>query len=121
MPRRAYICSPLSGDIEGNIGRAKGYCRIAMDMGYVPYASHVYFTSFLDDTDPEQRAVGTREGLFWLAMCQEVFVFGDRISEGMAAELELASKLGLPITYFDASGNPVGTMFGAAFAAEARP
>jgi hypothetical protein len=35
-----------------------------------------------------------------LAMCKEVWVFGDIISSGMQAEIELAEELGIPIKYF---------------------
>ena len=36
-----YICSPFAGDIEGNVKRARLYCRFAVDKGYIPIAVHL--------------------------------------------------------------------------------
>jgi hypothetical protein len=38
-------------------------------------------------------------GLQLLELCDELWVFGPRISEGMKAEIELARKLGKPTKY----------------------
>lgn len=87
-----YICSPLRGNVTKNIERAIEYCRFAASKGVIPFAPHVYFTQFLDDTDPVQRAAGMRMGLAMLPRCKELWVFGPP-SEGMRAEIELAQKL----------------------------
>jgi hypothetical protein len=93
-----YICSPLKGDILGNIKKAQEYCREATLAGVMPLASHVYFTSFLDDTVEEERELGMRLGLQMLKLCSELWVYGyDNPSEGMRAEIELAKKLGIPV------------------------
>ncbi len=99
--KKVFICSPLRGDIPGNIKRAAGYCRMAVDKGYIPMAPHVYFTQFLDDTNPVERHVGMHMGLEWLHDCAEVWVFGAP-SEGMQAEIALAEELGRKVVYFDA-------------------
>lgn len=36
-----YICSPFSGDMEGNQEKAARYCRFAVDSGYIPIAPHL--------------------------------------------------------------------------------
>ena len=36
-----------------------------------------------------------------LSLCDELWVFGDRISKGMAAEIEYAKSACIPIRYFD--------------------
>lgn len=81
--RLVYICSPLRGDIERNIRKANGYCRFAASKSVVPIAPHVMFTGFLDDTIAEERQTGLAIGLELLKRCDEVWVFGKRISEGM--------------------------------------
>ena len=48
----AYICSPCRGDYEKNIIKAQEYCREAMNDGLLPLAPHVYFTQFVDDSNP---------------------------------------------------------------------
>jgi hypothetical protein len=44
-----YICSPYSGDVEGNVDAARRYSRFAVDKGYIPIAPHLLFPQFLDD------------------------------------------------------------------------
>ena len=95
-----YICSPLRGDIERNIRKANGYCRFAITKSVVPLAPHVMFTGFLDDTIPQEREQGLVLGLEILKICNEVWVFGNRISEGMLTELQVAKGLNIPIRYF---------------------
>lgn len=93
-----YICSPCRGDYERNITKAQEYCREAVDMGVLPIAPHVYFTQFLDDTIPEERKTGLEAGKELLKYCSEVWVYGiANPSEGMAAEIELAKTLGIPV------------------------
>lgn len=95
-----YICSPLRGDIERNIRRAIRFSRFAAWEGVVPLAPHAIFTQFLDDTDKDERALGLLLGLDLLKRCDELWCFGDQISEGMKGELQQAEILGIPIIYF---------------------
>lgn len=98
--KRVYICSPLRGNIEENRAHAEQYCRYAANNGYIPYAPHVYFTRFLDDNKQDERIMGINEGLHWLSACNEIWVFGDEISEGMRSEIEYAKSSNMPIRYF---------------------
>jgi len=75
-------------------------CAFAVAHGKLPMAPHAYFTRFLDDDDPEERAKGIRLGNDWLMDCEEMWVMGDTISPGMKDVIELARQLGLPIRYF---------------------
>ena len=59
-------------------------------MGVLPLAPHLYFTQFLKDEDAQERATGIRFGMEWLEAADEVWVFGESISEGMAAEIKRA-------------------------------
>lgn len=68
----------------------------------MPFAPHILFTQFLDDGIQEERGLGLKLGLDMLKHCQELWVFGERISEGMAAEIKLAKRLGVPIQYYSA-------------------
>lgn len=99
-----YICSPLRANarftMEENLERAKAICRHCAVNGVLAIAVHLYFTQFLDDNIEEERVCGMEHGKALLAMCKEVWVFGDIISSGMQAEIELAEELGIPIKYF---------------------
>ena len=96
-----YICSPYAGDIETNINKARSYSRFAVSRGYIPLAPHLLFPQFMDDSDPEQRNLALFFGIVLLSKCQEVWVFGDRISKGMAAEIEKAEHKNRIIRYFN--------------------
>ena len=89
-----FICSPLRGNLAGNIAKAEAYCLEATKEGVIPFAPHIYFTRFLDDTDPEQRLLGMHMGIEMLKICQEIWVYGEP-SEGMKQEVEIAEKLGI--------------------------
>ena len=92
-----YVSSPLSGDVEKNIEYAKAACRMVMDSGHAFFAPHLLYPSFLDDTVPEERKLGMDMGLAALEKCDELWAFGPRISAGMAAEIEHAERLGIPV------------------------
>lgn len=96
-----YIASPLRGDIKRNIEKAMEYCRFAIKRNTVPLCPHIYFTLFLDDTVEVERRIGLILGLQMLKRCKEVWVFGDRISEGMANEIRIAEKRKIPMRYFN--------------------
>lgn len=96
-----YICSPLRGDVETNVRRAYGYCRFAATQDVLPLAPHAMFSGFLDDDIPEERQTGMTLGLELLKRVDELWVFGGKITEGMAAEIRGAEARGIPVQHFD--------------------
>lgn len=50
-----YICSPFSGDVEGNTERARRFCRFVLEHGQIPLAPHLMFPQFMSDDDPAER------------------------------------------------------------------
>ena len=97
--RLVYICSPLHGDIETNIKKADEYCAYAAACGVVPLAPHTIFTRYLDENNPEQRQQGLQMGLSLLNRCDDLWVMGGEISEGMRGEIEYAKRENIPILY----------------------
>ena len=95
-----YICSPFSGDVEGNVNNARRYSRFAVDKGYIPIAPHLLFPQFLDDDNPEERELGLFFGNALMSKCAEVWVFGSRISSGMEAEIKRAKWKDYRLRYF---------------------
>jgi hypothetical protein len=96
-----YIASPYTGDTETNVRRAQGYCRFAVTKNYIPIAPHLHYPQFMDDSDKEQREMGLFFALVLLGKCDELWVFGDRVSSGMAQEIRKAEKRGIPIKHFN--------------------
>ena len=98
-----YICSPYSGDIETNVEAAKRYSRLAVDKGYIPLTPHLLFPQFLDDDIPEERELGLFFGNALMSKCSEVWVFGERISDGMESEIKRARWKNYRLRYFSES------------------
>lgn len=92
-----FICSPFRGDYEKNIQVAKRICRVAAEMGYLPIAPHLYFTQFLDEDN--DRWLGMDMGRDLLLKCSEVWVIGEKITEGMMEEIHTARCENIPIKY----------------------
>lgn len=94
--KMVYICSPLRGDYGQNIKNAVRYCEIAAGLGVLPLAPHTIFTQYLNDTIPVQRQMGLDLGLALLEKCDELWVMGQQISEGMRGEIAQAQARGMP-------------------------
>ncbi len=95
-----YICSPFSGDTDGNTQRARRYCRFAVRNGCIPLAPHLLFPQFMDDTKPAERNLALFMDIVLLGKCDQLWVFGKEISAGMAAEIGKAEKKNMTIRYF---------------------
>lgn len=96
-----YICSPYAGDIRGNTAAARRYSRFAVARGAIPVAPHLLYPQFMDDSDPAERALALHFAQVLLDKCSEVWVFGSRVSEGMAGEIERAERRRRTIRHFD--------------------
>lgn len=93
--RKVFICSPYRFQRSKNIRLAKKACRQALKKGYLPYAPHLYFTRFL--SEHQEREAGLLLGLTWLSECDEVWIVGNTITEGMQREIDSAEELGIPV------------------------
>lgn len=92
--KKVYICSPFSGDVENNIRKAREYCRNAIEQDCLPIAPHLLYPQILDDNNPKERKLGIQMGLEILDICDEIWVCGDIISNGMQNEIEYAESVG---------------------------
>ena len=94
-----YVASPYAGDIEKNVEFAKRACRYVVERGHAFFAPHLIYPQILDDSNPAERETGLKLGHHMLERCDEMWVFGNRISPGMEAEIERAKQLDIPIRY----------------------
>jgi hypothetical protein len=97
MSKIVYIASPYAGDVAGNTAFAINACRYCIAQGYTPVAPHLLYTQILDDGDPVQRKIGLALGRHLLGATAEIWLCGERVSPGMAAEIEEAERLGIPL------------------------
>lgn len=108
---KVYVCSPFrpvstnpkraEKVLARNIRRAKFACELLTKLGYLPIAPHLYFPQFLDDNNPKERETGMMLGRELLCGCDELWVFGQHISEGMEAEIKQAKASDIPVRYCD--------------------
>ena len=103
-----YICSPFAGDTERNLEKARHYCRFAVRSACIPLAPHLLFPQFMDDTIATERSLAMFMDMVLLGRCEQVWVFGSRISAGMAAEIEKVEKRNMPVRYFTEQCEEVG-------------
>lgn len=101
--RMVYIASPYKGDMKRNLRKAAKYTAGAIKQGAIPIAPHLFYSAVLDDTDPQERQTGMRIGIDLLTICDELWAFGTP-SEGMAREIEIATKLNIPVIYHSEAG-----------------
>ena len=96
--KKVYVCSPLRGNnfsqhnMQKNIAKARLYCRDVLDKGHIPIAPHVYLTQFMDDTIAEEREHAKKINVQLLDLCDELWIYGKEISEGMHEEIDYAIK-----------------------------
>ncbi len=93
-----YICSPYAGDIERNTYRARAFSRFAVGKKYIPITPPLLCPQHLNEET--ERWLGLKMGIVFMGKCEEIWVFGDVISEGMAAEIEKAKWMRKKIRYF---------------------
>lgn len=102
MMKKVYICSPLGGDVESNLQKAKQYAKYALLCGTAPVVPHFYALC-LNDDNPKEREIGLAAGLSLLWFCDELWVFGDRVSHGMEKEINFANNLNIRTVYIKES------------------
>ena len=89
-----YVCSPYGGKQE-NYEAALGFGKYVVQSGHIPIIPHTMYHGILDDRYPDDRTKGLRAGLALLGMCDEVWVFGEIITDGMMGEINEANRLGI--------------------------
>jgi len=93
-----YICSPYAGDTRKNSELARKYSRFAAEQGTVPLAPHLLLPQFL--SEETERELAMTMNMVFLNKCGELWVFGDTVTSGMAAEIEEAERLEMRIRYY---------------------
>ncbi len=96
-----YVCSPYAGDTERNSDAARKYSRFAFDKGNIPITPHLLYPQILDDENPKERNYARHINYVLLGFCQELWVFGTKVTSGMAHEIGIAKKRRMKIRYFN--------------------
>lgn len=93
-----YVASPFAGDEARNTENAIRYCRFTVDSGAIPLAPHLFLPRFM--SEKAERDAAMFMNMVFLGKCEQLWVFGVKITDGMAAEIAKAKKRQMPIRYF---------------------
>lgn len=125
--KRLIVESPYAGDVERNTEFARNVCEFAArEHGYAPFASHLFYTQFLDDGDPDDRDLGIEAGLAWATRADLVWIClrpGEDLSDGMCRAIEFHRDGSTPMVgrRFEQDGTPVYDGMPIHFLDEERP
>jgi hypothetical protein len=96
-----YIAHPVSGDIEANLNKVKDIVRFInlTQPDILPFAHYLVDCLALDDEILAERRRGIKNDIALLraGFIDEMWLFGDRISNGMKNEIKLAKELGIKV------------------------
>lgn len=101
-----YVATPFAPEPDdpsptANVEFARSICKRIIDAGGCPYAPHLLFPQFLDDTKPLERELAIKNGLTMLTICTEAWfvlpAWRSEHSRGMRGELRKAHDLKKPI------------------------
>lgn len=96
-PKLVYICAPLRGDVEKNVEFARQKAQEVFRDGDIPICPHLMFPPIADPGHPVEDQAAREMGLRLEESCQQVNVYGPEWTDGMWAEINHASKLGIPL------------------------
>jgi len=111
----AYIAHPISGNVHYNIRQVvKKVGEINKnEPEVVPFAPYIVDCMALDDNKPEDRQRGFKNNYHYFesGMINELRLYGNFISKGMADEIEWAAKFGIEIKNFITESEAENTFF----------
>lgn len=96
-----YICHPYSDDPELNEFKVREICRAVVTSGAVPLGPQIYLPQFMDEGTQRKQAM--EACLRLMRVCDEVWVYGHTLSDGMAQEVGLALDIGMPVFFAGAA------------------
>lgn len=97
--KTVFIGHPIGGDVERNMKKVISICSAIHSQNIIPVAPYLVSLQYLNDAVVEDRELGTTANseCFNRKFVDELWLFGDHISEGMKMEISLAKKLNIPV------------------------
>ena len=99
MLKKVYICAPLTDQPEKDLAQVKRYAGYALKWGTAPVVPHFY-AECSPSTNKQLRQLIQATALSLIWVCDEVWVFGDQLTDGMSAEIRQAKLLNINIRTF---------------------
>ena len=99
--RIVFVAHPIGGDVENNLAKIRAIVREINleEPEVVPFVPYYADCVSMDDAIPAERERGIKNDteLLKRGFVDEVRLYGDRISNGMNAEMMLAIECGIPV------------------------
>jgi len=97
--KTVFVAHPIAGDIEGNMKKVLAICEQIHSKEIIPIAPYLVSLQYLNDEVVEDRQLGidANHECFRRGYVDELWLFGDRISEGMKGEILLAREMDIPV------------------------
>lgn len=96
-----YIAHPVSGDVKNNIDKITKIVREInlTDSKTTPFAPYLADIMALDDAQIMERNRGMKnnKSILKSGLVDEIHLYGNRITNGMLKEVNIALKNGIPI------------------------
>lgn len=94
--KKVYICAPLEGNVLQNLQNAKRYANYALQCGTAPVVPHFYALCREEEPLPDRELdKEARRALLWF--CDEIWVFGDEMTDEMRYEIMFCKSLGIRV------------------------
>ena len=98
--KTVYIAHPISGNVKKNVKEIyKIMEQLIHDGEVIPFAPYLPTLKILDDENPVERAIGIELNKIYFVrhLFDELWIYGDHVSNGVKAEIDLALKLGIQV------------------------
>ena len=96
MKRKIYICAPITENIYEDIHQAMKYAEYVLKCGMAPVIPHCYYLCMSKLDEKELETIRSASiSLLWYS--DEVWVFGDEVTENMERELQFCKTLNMRI------------------------
>jgi hypothetical protein len=98
MTKTVFIAHQISGDVEGNIKKVIAICKVLHLRNILPVFPSFTWRQYLPDNAQTKYYAGlVNDEYFRRRMIDEVWLYGNKLSEGMLKEINLAISYGIPV------------------------
>ena len=96
--RRVYICAPFDGRDTRSREKLWWYCQFAVEHGCIPVAPDMYYPEFMHlEFSKHQKELARHFAIRDVSICQEIWAFGDKLTQDIKRKLQVAVSLGINV------------------------
>ncbi len=97
MPKFVFISHEMSGDVEGNMEKVAAICQKIQSTEIIPMFPSALTRRYKEPRDVSAIKFGIAE-YFRSKKADELWLYGDKITEGMKKEIKLARENNIPVS-----------------------